>query len=142
MEGSKQYHIPTVIRLKGTLDLEVLEKTLHHIIRRHEVLRTVILEDEGLGYQHIMPADNWALGIKEELAGKEDKAVLSQYIADLVNKPFDLSGDYMLRADLVKLEDDEHILDVTMHHIASDGWSKSILVKEVIRPCIKGILKM
>ena len=102
LEGSRQYHIPTVIRLKGTLNLEVLGKTLHHIIGRHEVLRTVILQDEGLGYQHIMPADNWTLGIKEELAGKGDKVLLSQYIADLINKPFELSGDYMRRRGLTR----------------------------------------
>ena len=85
----------------------------------------------GQSYQQIMPADNWSLTITEDLA-KEKQENLSSYIKDLIRKPFDLSADYMLRADLVRLDDQEHILVVTMHHMVADGWSKSILVKEVI----------
>jgi len=129
LEGSVQYHVPAVLRLHGELKHEVLEKTLLAIISRHEVLRTVIMEHEGQGYQYIMPSDKWLLNIKEGLPGGE--AGLSSYITGLISKPFDLSRDYMLRADLIKLDEEEHILVVTMHHIASDGWSISILVKEV-----------
>jgi amino acid adenylation domain-containing protein len=131
LEGSLQYHLPAVLRLKGELNKEALEQTLQTIINRHEVLRTVIREQEGQGYQQILPADNWSLGITEELVVGETR--LSTYITELISKPFDLSGDYMLRADLVMLNQDEHILVVTMHHIASDGWSRSILVKEVVK---------
>ena len=60
LEGSIQYHLPAVLRLKGRLDREVLHRTLLTIIDRHEVLRTIILEHEGQGYQQIMPVDNWA----------------------------------------------------------------------------------
>ena len=130
LEGSVQYHLPSVLRLKGSLNQEALKNTLRAVIERHEILRTVIREHDGRGYQHIMPADNWSLGIIEELSGGE--AGLSQYIGCLINKPFDLSADYMLRADLIKLDDQDHVLVVTMHHIASDGWSSSILVSEVI----------
>ena len=130
LEGSVQYHIPAVLRLKGSLNFEALGQTLRAIIGRHEVLRTVIREHEGGGYQHIMAADNWSLGMIEAPAGGE--AGLRPLITGLINKPFDLSADYMLRADVIKLNDDEHILVATMHHIASDGWSTSILVKEVI----------
>ena len=132
LEGSVQYHIPTVLRLNGDLDKKALEQTLQTIINRHEVLRTVILEEYGHGYQHIKGSDNWSLATTEKFAGKRETAELSLYIDELIWRPFDLSGDYMLRADLIKLEADDHILVVTMHHIASDGWSKSILVKEVI----------
>ena len=127
LEGSVQYHTPAVLRLKGELNREVLEKTLRAIIGRHEILRTVIKENEGRGYQQIMPAGNWTLGITEEI----EEAGLSAYIGNLINKPFDFSNDYMLRAELVKLNKQDHILAVTMHHIASDGWSRSILVREV-----------
>jgi amino acid adenylation domain-containing protein len=131
LEGSVQYHIPAVLRLNGNLDYEALEKTLRAIISRHEVLRTVIFEHAGKGYQQIVDTDSWTLGISEDLQ-KEKVGDLYSHITRLINKPFNLSADYMLRADLIKLGQQDHILVVTMHHIASDGWSTSILVKEVI----------
>ena len=63
-----QYHTPAVLRLKGVLQQEVLEQTLRAIITRHEVLRTVILDHEGHGYQHIRGAGKWALGIATGVA--------------------------------------------------------------------------
>ena len=130
LDGSLQYHVRAVLRLHGELIPEALEQALRTIIERHEVLRTVVGDDDGRGYQHILEADNWSLRITEGLAGVE--AGLSQYIEGLVSKPFDLSADYMLRVELIKLDEQEHIMVVTMHHIASDGWSASILVNEVI----------
>jgi len=129
LEGSVQYHTPAVLRLKGELNKEALEQTLRSVIDRHEVLRTVIKEHEGRGYQQIMSPANWTLGITDGVAGGETG--LSKCIAGLINKPFGLSEDYMLRADLIRLSPEDHILVVTMHHIASDGWSRSILVREV-----------
>jgi len=101
LEGSTQYHIPAVLRLKGIVDREALQMTLLTIIGRHEVLRTVIVEHEGQGYQQVMPVGDWTLNVTENLT--EDKAVLSSFVEDLINKPFDLSKDYMLRADLIKV---------------------------------------
>jgi amino acid adenylation domain-containing protein/non-ribosomal peptide synthase protein (TIGR01720 family) len=130
LEGSVQYHMPTVLRLQGELNREALERTLKGIIARHEVLRTVILEQNGQGYQHVTSSNNWKLKVTEKSAGS--KAEITAYITELIKKPFGLSNDYMLRADLIMLGNQDHILVVTMHHIASDGWSRSILVKEVI----------
>ena len=133
LEGSVQYHIPAVLRLKGELNRKALEDTLRTIINRHEVLRTVIREYNDQGYQHIMSAEDWTLGsIKEPGINGKKNGELSSYIAELIGRPFDLSADYMLRADLMQLSKDEYFLVVTMHHIASDAWSTSILVKEVI----------
>ena len=125
-----QYHIPAVLRLKGVLDTRALTDTLRTVIGRHEVLRTVIREHDEQGYQQIMATDNWKLSITWSF--QTDQEGLSNYIAELISRPFDLSADYMLRAELIKLDQDDHILVVTMHHIASDGWSRSILVKEVV----------
>ena len=121
--------MPAVLRLKGELNKVALEQTLRSVISRHEVLRTVIREHDGQGYQYIMPADNWKLTVTEALPA--DEANLSKYIAKLTGLPFNLTEDYMLRAELIKITDQGHILAVTTHHIASDGWSTSILVKEV-----------
>ncbi|MFY0632129.1 MAG: AMP-binding protein, partial [Flavobacteriaceae bacterium] len=124
--GSSNYHIPIVLKLKGEVDSIALESSLRNILISHEALRTVILEEEGVGYQHILEVDDFVVshhkGVKEE--------TLSSYITNLVEVSFDLSSSYMLRADLVSISDNEHVLVCVMHHIASDGWSIPIFFQE------------
>ncbi|MBK8549763.1 MAG: amino acid adenylation domain-containing protein [Ignavibacteria bacterium] len=132
LEGSVQYHIPSVLRFKGKLNIEALKYSLQSIINRHEVLRTVILQEEGKAYQCIKDEYEWNLGIADGSVYKEDKEELKKYIQSLINAAFNLSEDHMIRADLINLSEEENVLVVTMHHIASDGWSFSVLVKEVM----------
>ncbi|HYC29431.1 MAG TPA: condensation domain-containing protein, partial [Chitinophagaceae bacterium] len=126
--GSVQYHVPAVLRLKGSVDTGALEQSFRSIIRRHEVLRTVILQDAGTPWQQVLEEEDWQLNI----ASKIDEEDIDAYIHELISHPFDLSKDHMLRATLIRLGDQEHVLVVTFHHIASDGWSKGILVKELM----------
>ncbi|MEZ4692105.1 MAG: amino acid adenylation domain-containing protein [Ignavibacteria bacterium] len=63
---------------------------------------------------------------------KDNGDGLQNYINDSINSPFDLSEDHMMRATLIRINDNEHILVITLHHIASDGWSISIIVKELV----------
>lgn len=132
LEGSLQYHVPAVLGLKGKLNKEGLTHSLKEIINRHEILRTVIMQEDGQGYQLVLNAANWQLDIKEGATFSDDKKALQQYINQLIKKPFDLSKDYLMRATLINLSEAENIMVVTMHHIASDAWSMSILVKEVV----------
>ena len=131
MEGSQQYHVPALLRLKNKLNIEALTFALRNIVNRHEVLRTVILEDEGTGYQVVREKDKWNLQISDGSKYKDDREGLENYIQSLINAPFDLSSDHMLRAHLIKINELDHILVVVMHHIASDGWSISVTVKEL-----------
>ncbi|GAA4316739.1 hypothetical protein GCM10023149_13940 [Mucilaginibacter gynuensis] len=130
MEGSVQYHIPAVFKLKGTVNRTALENTFKAIVNRHEALRTVITAAGGIGYQQVQPKDNWALGYHK--TEQNNEAELRSLITTLISKPFDLSADSMLRADLLETGTDEYMLVITMHHIASDGWSGSVLVKEFV----------
>jgi amino acid adenylation domain-containing protein len=130
--GSAQYHMPAVLRLKGKLNREALVYALQSVVNRHEVARTVFNEEEGRVYQTINSVDGWKLSIVDGSAYKENSDGLKQYVQQLINQPFDLSKDYMLRANLVAIDANEHLLVVTMHHIASDGWSKALLVKDVL----------
>ncbi|MEO7533477.1 MAG: amino acid adenylation domain-containing protein, partial [Ferruginibacter sp.] len=132
LEGSVQYHLPVVLRLKGNLNKEALAYALQNIVNRHEVIRTVIEEQDGQTRQHILEENQWQLAEAGGTAFKEDPAGLRKFAQQLINKPFDLSKDHMLRATLVRLDEQDHALVVTMHHIASDGWSISILIKEVV----------
>jgi amino acid adenylation domain-containing protein/non-ribosomal peptide synthase protein (TIGR01720 family)/FkbM family methyltransferase len=132
LEGSLQYHLPSVIRLKGKLNSKALTAALQYIVNRHEVLRTVVLEDHGMGYQSVIEKDNWQLQLTDGSTYRSNPQGLQNYIRQLVKAPFNLSGDYMLRASLLQLNELDHLLVVTMHHIAADGWSTSIIVRELV----------
>lgn len=130
LEGSVQYHMPAILRLKGGLDTEALAYALQQMVRRHEPLRTVIRQQDGEVSQELLTPDGWRLRRRE--IGQIEPQALDQQIEELIVSPFDLSKDYMLRADLLALDDGEYILVVTVHHIASDGWSLSIIVRELV----------
>src|SRR5215204_2900561 len=131
LEGSLQYHLPSVFRLKGMLDTEALASAIQNIVNRHEVLRTVIVEKEGQAYQYIKNINEWTLGVVEDTMLQENDLQLQMFIKKLIRTPFDLSKDHMLRAHLIRLDREEHVLVVVMHHIASDGWSFPIISREV-----------
>jgi amino acid adenylation domain-containing protein len=129
LEGSVQYHIPAVLHLKGKLNQRALNQSFQQIVNRHEVLRTVIRQAQGQPYQQINPvAETIVQTIDAKALTPQERQTL---IKSLINKPFDLSQDLMLRADLLELGEEDHLLVVTMHHIASDGWSGPLIVKEL-----------
>ena len=123
--------MPTVLRIKGELDKDRLERSFREIIRRHETLRTVIHLHNGAAYQEVISPDGWKLGFHNNPGGAENGVAPDSLIADLIARPFDLETDFMFRADLIRLQDDQHLLVWVMHHIASDGWSLGILIKDL-----------
>lgn len=125
LQGSINYHIPTVLQLHGSVQAARLEATFQEIIQRQEVLRTVYRKEEGKPYQVVLEKNDWRLAISEE-------NVTEHYIQQLIATPFDLSNDYMLRAHLIRQPNGQQVLIVVLHHIASDGWSMSILVRELM----------
>ncbi|WP_212004588.1 non-ribosomal peptide synthetase [Chitinophaga sp. HK235] len=131
LEGSLPYHIPAVLRLHGRLDVAALSSALRTIVNRHEVLRTVMVPYEGMPYQQVLAADRWELTHAADTLRTADESTLSAYLAVKSQETFDLSQDHMLRAHLVTQGAEDHLLLVTMHHIASDGWSTGIIVREL-----------
>ncbi|MCX2765153.1 condensation domain-containing protein, partial [Aquimarina muelleri] len=125
LEGSLAYHIPMVIVLEGALDSLLLEQSLQSIVSRHEVLRTNIESKDGVGYQEVVGAQDWKLS-KECILEEALESRLDMYLG----KPFDLSSDYKLRSCLYDLGGNQYVLACVFHHIASDGWSSGLLVKE------------
>jgi amino acid adenylation domain-containing protein/non-ribosomal peptide synthase protein (TIGR01720 family) len=141
LEGSVQYHIPQLLRLNGELNIPALANSLQQLINRHEVLRTVMQEEEGNVYQRILPKDGWELTVIEDISLCPDDAARQAYVSTLVRTPFDLSRDHMLRAHLLRLPGNSHLLVLTLHHIAADGWSMSIATREVMElynACVTG----
>jgi amino acid adenylation domain-containing protein len=134
MEGAgSAYNMPGALRLEGTLDVAALQESLTEIVRRHEALRTTFTIVAGQALQVIHPPAPLPLAMIDlqplpEAARDEEAQRLAGEEARL---PFDLARDLLIRATLVRLSPASHVLLVTMHHIASDGWSWSIFMREL-----------
>ena len=130
--GSPQYNMPGGLRIHGRFSEHIAERALRRIIERHEPLRTVFRNGAAGALQHIREQFDFQLQ-RVDLSGlpreQQEQRVREVADADAV-KPFDLSTDLMLRACFIRLAEDEGVLLLNMHHIASDGWSTGILVNE------------
>ncbi|HZF11696.1 MAG TPA: amino acid adenylation domain-containing protein, partial [Thermoanaerobaculia bacterium] len=134
--GSSFYNMPVALRVEGPLSPSVLALTLGEIVRRHEVLRTVFAVAKGAPVQRILPPAPFALPSVDlsGLPASEREARGRALAAAEAARPFDLggaSGAPLLRAVLLRLAEGDHVVALTVHHIASDGWSMGILVREV-----------
>ncbi|MBO9730364.1 MAG: amino acid adenylation domain-containing protein [Chitinophaga sp.] len=126
LQGSIAYHMPFVFRIEGTLSVSLLEQSLRQIIDRHEVLRTVIEEREGQGYQRLLPSAGWQMEYLADLP-----VSTGDYLSAFIHRPFDLSAEYPLRVCLLKVSATTYILAGVLHHICSDGWSVPLLTAEL-----------
>jgi amino acid adenylation domain-containing protein/non-ribosomal peptide synthase protein (TIGR01720 family) len=134
--GSPLYNIPTALRVEGPLDGAVLALCLGEIVRRHEVLRTVFAATEGSPVQVIQPAEPFRLPVVDlsELPESAREALVLGLTGEEAARPFDLGdprGGPLLRCVLLRLAEGDHVVALTMHHVASDGWSMGILVREI-----------
>jgi len=132
-EKNAAYNIPVALRLNGELDKTALKLALQRIVDRHEILRTIFVQDSGGDpIQHIK--EDVCINVTErKIQGKshEDREQdLKSLVMAESSRGFDLSSDLMLRATLVEYDDLEHVLIVVLHHVAADGWSLGVLVKE------------
>lgn len=131
--GNPFYNIGRALRLKGKLDRVALFDSLNQILSRHESLRTVFGADEGTPFQRIVGFDQFEVAEVDLRSLPDDKKedTAAQEAAVEVNQPFDLTTGPLLRARLIRLADDDHVLVLTMHHIAADEWSLAILFREL-----------
>ncbi len=131
--GSYQYNMPSAFDLQGELDVSALSKALDTIVLRHEVLRTNILSVEGVAHLSLQNPQDPLLETSDfsALEAKEQSGKLHKLMTKFGLQPFDLNVDLLLRAHLVKLAERKHCLLFNMHHIATDGWSMQILLKEI-----------
>jgi amino acid adenylation domain-containing protein/non-ribosomal peptide synthase protein (TIGR01720 family) len=130
-ENSIQFNMPTVLTFKGQLEKEKLAYAFQQVINRHEVLRTVFNIEEGVPYQSVLPRDTWQMSYSENQQLKNTD-ILHALVREYGHKPFNLAMDHMLRAQLIKVDTDEYVIVLVFHHIAIDGWSMSIFVRELI----------
>jgi amino acid adenylation domain-containing protein len=125
------YAMPGGVRLKGLLDVAALQAALNRIVERHEALRTCFGSVGGAPVQLIAPPEVGLSLSHANLSGHEDaEAELERLAVEEASAPFDLARGPLIRGRLIRLDDDDHALLVTMHHIVSDGWSMGVLVSE------------
>ena len=131
--GMHGYNVPRSARLRGSLDVESLRRALSAIVDRHEVLRSTfdMVDGEprqivGAPYEvHVNQIDMRS----RPTDSREDEAVA--LVQQLSRRSFDLTADPQLRVSLIRLADEDHVLLLESHHVASDAWSRNILLREL-----------
>ena len=127
------YNVPIALRLTGPLDIHVLQKSFQEVVRRHEVLRTTFVMVKDQPRQAIAHEPVLSVPVLDltGLPHDEREARIQHLANEEARRPFDLSTGPLLRVRLLRSGDQEHILLVTLHHIASDGWSMNVLIQEM-----------
>jgi amino acid adenylation domain-containing protein len=126
------YNVPFPLRLRGAVDPPALRRALDELVRRHESLRTVFAAVDGRAAQVVLPPVPAALPQLDlrGLPGAARERELRRLCED-TERPFDLERGPVLRAVLVRLDADDAALLLSMHHVASDGWSVGVLFREL-----------
>jgi non-ribosomal peptide synthetase component F len=134
LEGSVHYHATRAHQLTGRLDLDALKRALTTVVERHEALRTVIVEEDGIPYQGVQDRFELDLPLTDVsgLHGAEQEAAMHRLTAAAARQPFDLGRDLMLRVQVVILSPHTHAVVLTVHHLATDAWSQQILQQEMV----------
>jgi len=129
LEPGGLYNVGEALRLTGDLDVPALSRALDAIVARHEALRTTYRSVDGEPMQIVNPPAPVSFPLVD-LAGADPDEVRRR-VDEEVGRPFDLLRDPMLRALLIRESPTSHVLVLSMHHIATDGWSVSILFREL-----------
>ncbi|MER7575809.1 amino acid adenylation domain-containing protein [Streptomyces sp. NPDC126514] len=125
-DGGSTYNIPLAVRLRGPLDGTALEAALNDVVLRHEALRTLFPAVDGEPRQRILTAPHLTLHVAP---ATEDR--LPALLTDAAGHVFDLATELPLRADLIEIGEQEHVLVLVLHHIAGDGWSMAPLARDL-----------
>ncbi|MBE9209303.1 AMP-binding protein [Nostoc sp. LEGE 06077] len=125
--GNPFYNVAIAIQLNGKLNITVLQQSLNEIVQRHESLRTSFTSVAGQPIQIIHPRLNVQLAIEDCTIWKSTEILIQEE----TQTPFDLSQAPLLRAKLLCLSANQHLLLLTTHHIISDGWSVGVLIQEL-----------
>ncbi|WP_285497909.1 non-ribosomal peptide synthetase, partial [Streptomyces hygroscopicus] len=129
LEGpSPTYNMPLILRLTGQVDVAALEAALADVVARHESLRTVFPEIDGVPQQRVLPVRE---ARPQLTVTPVDPSELDTALATAARHTFDLETDIPLWAQLLRVSAEEHALVLVVHHIASDGWSMAPLARDL-----------
>jgi hypothetical protein len=131
--GKHLYNVPRAIRMTGALDVEALERGINDLIARHEILRTTygVVNDQPI--QKIAPRLEITLAVADlsSLSPSQRELQAAQMVQAESEKGFDLAADPILRGMVIKLANEDHVLFLNTHHIASDGWSSGVMLNDL-----------
>ncbi|MEP7338034.1 MAG: amino acid adenylation domain-containing protein, partial [Acidobacteriota bacterium] len=132
--GNAFYNVPAAMRLQGRFNPQAMEQTFSEIIRRHETLRTVFQPIDGRPVQRILAAGPVSLPLHDlSVYPEAERQQQAQRLVEAeASRPFDLATGPLCRAQVLKLDAEEHVLMVNLHHIVTDGWSTGVLIREVV----------
>ena len=125
------YHIPAALRLRGTLNVEALQQSFDALLERHHSLRTGFTEEDGQVRQQLHGSTLRLTqhDLRNQPAPERMACALRQVEQDIA-QPFDLQHGPLLRVSLMQLDNGDHVLVLTLHHIVADGWSMGVLIEE------------
>jgi amino acid adenylation domain-containing protein len=131
--GSHFYNMSFAVRFHGRLNVGALKQTLGEVVRRHEVLRTTFASEDGQPVQVVHPPAPVELPTVDltHLPEAEREEEARRLAGEEARRPFDLSTGPLLRVTLLRLGEEDHVVLFMMHHIVCDGWSMSVLMREV-----------
>jgi amino acid adenylation domain-containing protein len=129
--GNLRFNILTALRLRGRLDVAALGASLDGMVRRHEVLRTTFTAEDGRPLQVVAPRLTVAVPTVDLGGLPEPGGLLTGLLTAEAHRPFDLTRGPLLRALLVRLQPEEHVLVLAMHQITVDRWSRGLSVREL-----------
>lgn len=126
------YNMTEALKLSGNMNLDAMNQTMTKILERHEGLRTTFSNVDGTVLQILHPVEAVQIPVEDLSSSSESERddLISKYISEEINIVFDLETGPLVKFKLLKLEENEHIVLLTMHHIISDGWSMGIFVRE------------
>ncbi len=130
---SPVFNVPLAVRLSHAIDDQALEKSLNEVIRRHEVLRTIFATIDGEPVPLVQPSLKLTLQVSDlsDLSAGAREAEARRLATVEAERPFDLANGPLIRAILIHLSPREHVFQITLHHICSDGWSLVVLFREL-----------
>jgi amino acid adenylation domain-containing protein len=133
--SSDFYNVPLAWKFEGDLDVATLERSLQEVVRRHEILRTCFVMDEHQELRQKVVAERLDVRLPvmdlRQLEADEREEQAKKIIAEEGSKAFDLTQAPLLRGVVVRMEEREHVLGLTLHHIICDDWSLRILMSEL-----------
>ncbi|HEX9942962.1 MAG TPA: amino acid adenylation domain-containing protein, partial [Thermoanaerobaculia bacterium] len=131
--GSPLYNIPTAVQLSGRLDVAALVAAIGEIVRRHEALRTIFAEMDGRPVQRTAPWAPFPLPAVDlsALPKEARNAAVKTLLLAEARIPFDLAAGALVRGILLRTGRSEHVIALTFHHIAADGWSTGVFLREM-----------
>ena len=136
--GSTEYNMAAALKVDGHFDVAVAQQAVVRIIQRHETLRTTFVAKDNQTHQQIQPTFDFALDTKDlsAVATAQQSDQVNKLALEYSQQPFDLSQDLMIRGCYLQLskpgDSGQGVLLLNIHHIASDGWSMGVLVKEFV----------